>query len=169
MQKQYTLEHEIRLLDEQKAVKQKELEKLREKQKKYEAYKATTYIGAKFIIVSFEQKDIAKKMGAMWCPYKKCWYVPAKLDLEPFLKRWKAIPSKPRSDCKHCGEWLYCGKKDNPCQLRITGCEYTKRGECCPYYGISEECAVYIRELSAPPRASPAPPPTAPSDPVQSQ
>ena len=39
MQKQYALEHEIRLLDEQKAVKQKELEKLREKQKKNEAYR----------------------------------------------------------------------------------------------------------------------------------
>jgi len=132
MQKQYTLEHEIRLLDEQKAVKQKELEKLREKQKENEAYKATTYIGAKFIIVPYEQKDIAKKMGAMWCPNKKYWYIPADVEREPFLKRWKLLKIK----CKNCtnsNDDCYCG-----CPSGRTGCVDCENPELCGWCNMCD-------------------------------
>jgi hypothetical protein len=39
-----------------------------------------------YLNVSYVEKDIAKKLGARWDPAAKKWYVPAGVDIVPFLR-----------------------------------------------------------------------------------
>lgn len=70
--------------------------KLNDKAKKAED---DIYKGATFINCPRSQKDIAKKMGAGWCPSQKLWYIPRDLDRQPFLKRWQVVKER----CKTSG------------------------------------------------------------------
>ena len=83
------LENDIKILDNQKVEKLKELDKLRERNRRYQEYNETRSKDATYINVPFEQKDTAKRLGAMWNSHKRCWFVPTNLDMEPFLKLWK--------------------------------------------------------------------------------
>ncbi len=52
-----------------------------------------------YLIVSYEQKDIAKGLGAKWDPAKKLWYAPDdsyKALLEQFGSKDKSISAKPK-------------------------------------------------------------------------
>ena len=71
--------------------KKKEELHLRIKQlnERLEKQKTDIYEGAIFIHVPYEQKNIAKRMGAQWCLEKSCWYIPRGLDVQSFFKNWK--------------------------------------------------------------------------------
>ena len=47
-----------------------------------------------YLNVPFQEKDIAKQLGAKWSPDEKAWYVPDGVDLEKF-SRWEVKRPKP--------------------------------------------------------------------------
>ena len=50
-----------------------------------------------FLEVPYREKDEAKRLGAIWSPGHKKWYVEDKEDLMPFLK-W--MPDHLREPCR---------------------------------------------------------------------
>jgi hypothetical protein len=75
--------------------------------------------GMTFIDCPFNEKNDAAKMGASWDPDVKSWYIPSRLSVHPFYKKWKI-------SCRYCNTRLQCGhvKDGEPCK-------YLKEGLCC--------------------------------------
>jgi len=43
-----------------------------------------------YLNVPYAEKDAAKALGGKWDPAKKKWYVPANIDIKPFVK-WQPV------------------------------------------------------------------------------
>lgn len=54
----------------------------------------------KYLSVSFNDKDLAKKLGAKWDPSVNRWYCPEGSTLSKVLS-WRAAPIKPTTPIRH--------------------------------------------------------------------
>jgi hypothetical protein len=102
----------------------KELEKLNKRQEDYENYRDSRLKGATFIRVPYDEKLLAKSMGAMWHPEYKLWFIPPNVKRDPFLKKWGTVYKS--NTCKVCHKGLTCDHHSGTC-------EYTMAGVCCPF------------------------------------
>ena len=75
--------------------------------------------GMTFIDCPFNEKNDAAKMGANLDAHIRAWYVPSRLSVHPFYKKWKI-------SCRYCNTRLDCAhaKDGEPCR-------YLKEGLCC--------------------------------------